>query len=39
MIMEAFNLTHILTIVVMPVVIYLWLNYALKKKDESVGSA
>ena len=34
MIMEAFNLTHILTIVIMPAVIYFALNYILKKRSD-----
>ena len=34
MIMESFNLTHILTIVIMPAVIYLALNYALKNRSD-----
>ena len=34
MIMEAFNLTHIITIVIMPAVIYLALNYSLKNRHD-----
>ena len=34
MIMEAFNLTHILTIVILPAVIYPALNYALKNRSD-----
>ena len=34
MIIEAFNLTHILTIVILPVLIYFALDFALKKQSE-----
>jgi len=36
MILEAFNLTHILTIIIMPAGIFLALNYALKNRSDKI---